>query len=390
MNNILITTILREKGTTGVQTHFNELFNLYLDDHRFKLDAVTPFSHFKFISFPIFGIRKLLPEKKFKFISIFWYRYWHYVFLFVSLLVEILRKKPIIINAQCPLSAKAAITLKNFFNFKYKIFLTVHFNESQAKEFSILGYVSENSFYFHKIKSLEKRVLNNSDRIIFVSKYMKKLLEKEHNLDVGKSVLIHNWVRKVSEEDYYKRYYLNLNDNDFVLMNVGTLEKRKNQIFLIYILKDLKEHFSNIKLVLIGGGVCYAEYKKFICNYSLNKNILLLGNKKDAWRYLKVADVYLCSSFSENLPISLIEATRASLPIISFNVGGISEIVFNNYNGYLCKKNDKVEFMSKLVSLVHDENKRNFFAINSFKVYKEYFSNEYAKKHFDELFKVTF
>uniref|UniRef100_A0ACD5GYJ5 Uncharacterized protein n=1 Tax=Desertifilum tharense IPPAS B-1220 TaxID=1781255 RepID=A0ACD5GYJ5_9CYAN len=76
---ILIATLMREQGETGVQTYFNMLRDYLVQIGR-KTAIITPFSYFSWLVIPVFALRKLIDPLNGEW-SVGWYRYWHYFFL---------------------------------------------------------------------------------------------------------------------------------------------------------------------------------------------------------------------------------------------------------------------------------------------------------------------
>jgi len=122
--NVVVATLLRPQGDTGVQTHFN-VFSDYLKENGIRISIATPFSYPKWIVYPIFGVRKALDPLSGAG-SVWWYRYWHYIFL-----REVLKGvgpseggKGVAYYAQCPLSAKACLEVRR--SPSQRVFLAVH------------------------------------------------------------------------------------------------------------------------------------------------------------------------------------------------------------------------------------------------------------------------
>src|SRR5689334_1935547 len=76
---LIVATILREDGSTGVQTHVRQ-FREYLDRNGAKATLLTPFSWAPMLTVPVFGFRVALVRGS-RSASVAWYRYWHEVFL---------------------------------------------------------------------------------------------------------------------------------------------------------------------------------------------------------------------------------------------------------------------------------------------------------------------
>jgi hypothetical protein len=132
---IIIATILRERGGTGVQSHFNT-FRSFLQRVRREVCVITPFRLSPLLVYPIFGVRKIIDPFS-GVASVRWYRYWHYLLLKLALRRELADGQPAMIYAQCPLSAKAALEVRD--PRRHQVVLVAHFNISQAYEWAEKG-----------------------------------------------------------------------------------------------------------------------------------------------------------------------------------------------------------------------------------------------------------
>ena len=77
-----------------------------------------------------------------------------------------------------------------------------------------------------------------------------------------------------------------------------------------------------------------------IAEYSLQDSVRLLGTRRDVARLCAAADVFLLTSISEGIPLTLIEAMAAALPVVSTNVGGVPEVVEHGATGLLAAPAD--------------------------------------------------
>lgn len=110
-----------------------------------------------------------------------------------------------------------------------------------------------------------------------------------------------------------KRKELNLNNN-FVIGVVGSLRQVKNPFGTIEIFREILKRQPNARLVWAGDGAMRGPLEQKIHAYGLQDRILLLGCCPNVNDMLKAMDIYIMPSFSEGLPVSLIEAQAAGLP----------------------------------------------------------------------------
>jgi glycosyltransferase involved in cell wall biosynthesis len=123
-----------------------------------------------------------------------------------------------------------------------------------------------------------------------------------------------------------RREDLGLGRSALVLINVGTLERRKNQLGLLDLFVQIRAAHANAKLVLVGEGDQRAAIERQIAALGLADSVRLLGMRRDVPALLEIADLYLHYATLENCPIVLLEAARAGLPFAAIAAGGIAEL----------------------------------------------------------------
>ena len=132
------------------------------------------------------------------------------------------------------------------------------------------------------------------------------------------------------EERNELRKSLGINEDDFVFIQVGELNNNKNQIMTIEAIKELVKENNKIKLLLVGIGDLKEYYENKIKEYSLEKSVFLLGYRNDVPKLLKISDVLISTSKREGLPVNILEAMFAGLPIIATNCRGNRDLVPDN------------------------------------------------------------
>ena len=132
------------------------------------------------------------------------------------------------------------------------------------------------------------------------------------------------------EEKKEYRKSLHIDEDDFVFVQVGELNNNKNQIMTIEAIKELVKENNKIKLLLVGIGDLKEYYENKIKEYSLEKSVFLLGYRNDVPKLLKISDVLISTSKREGLPVNILEAMFAGLPIIATNCRGNRDLVPDN------------------------------------------------------------
>ena len=151
-------------------------------------------------------------------------------------------------------------------------------------------------------------------------------------------------------------------DGAVVLANVARLDKVKDQACLITAFKLLREMTGvghvDVRLVIAGDGPQRAELQQQIEQLGLAESARLLGNREDIPDLLAACDVFALSSIAEGMPVTLLEAMAASLPVVSTNVGGIASVVEDGKTGTLVPARDPHALANALAAYVADEDLR--------------------------------
>lgn len=192
--------------------------------------------------------------------------------------------------------------------------------------------------------------INQEDYELAKRKFKKcKQIELVHGVGIDES----KFDFEMSEKEKHElRESLGLKDNDFVLIQVGELNKNKNQIMSINAMKELVKEKSNIHLLLVGQGELEDFYKKKIKEYNLQKNIHMLGYRNDIPKLLKISNVLLSLSYREGLPVNVIEGMISGLPIIATDCRGNRDLI-----GKCIKINDMIKLKKVILEKLNIKSK---------------------------------
>ncbi|AVQ18144.1 MULTISPECIES: glycosyltransferase [Fusobacterium] len=189
-------------------------------------------------------------------------------------------------------------------------------------------------------KLLLKRAYKNFNKIITQSKDMTQDLLQNINICKNKIVEINNPIDLEKIESLSnEKIEIELKKDNKNLLCVGRLAKQKGFDVIINIISLLKN--KNIKLYILGEGEERKNLEKLIQEKQLEKQVFLLGRKKNPYIYMKKADLFILSSRYEGFPNALIEANACGLYAICNNCpGGVNEIIEENINGNIINFED--------------------------------------------------
>jgi glycosyltransferase involved in cell wall biosynthesis len=112
----------------------------------------------------------------------------------------------------------------------------------------------------------------------------------------------------------------------FTLLNVGRLSVAKDQESLIRAFALAKNYVTDLQLWIVGDGPLKSRLKELTQELGVEKATQFFGEQTDVAPFYVAADLFIMSSVSEGLPVSLLEAMSASLPSIVTDVGGMGEV----------------------------------------------------------------
>ena len=163
---------------------------------------------------------------------------------------------------------------------------------------------------------------------------------------------------------------------------LGRLGKRKGAYDLLEVLRDNKIYYQEKVKLFIGGDGEVEHVLKRIREYKLEEMVEYVGwvTGEKKIELLNNADVYVLPSYSEGLPISILEAMSYKLPIISTNIGGIPEVVFNAQNGYLITPGDQPALKRCIDKMLESSITRKKMGEKSYILSKKHFPNEIEKE----------
>lgn len=125
---LIVATILREEGITGVHTHIQQL-RRYIEEKGMTATLVTSFSWGRSLSYPVYAVRPLILERCSGPSSVAWYRYWHELFLYRALRRCLAGLGDCVVYAHDPLAARAALRARR--GPHQRVVLAVHFQTSR-------------------------------------------------------------------------------------------------------------------------------------------------------------------------------------------------------------------------------------------------------------------
>jgi glycosyltransferase involved in cell wall biosynthesis len=272
-----------------------------------------------------------------------------------------------------------------FFIFEIKKFLDkekfdiCHFNSTNALFGAIGAKISKSKpktiFTIHGLSILDpnykknfwlkpiywlifKFLLSFVDVPVFVSK---KNLEDAKKLKLVKDgVVIYNGIpqpefleKEIARKFFEEKTKINL-ENKFLIGSIGRLDYQKNYEFFIKIFPEILKIKPEAIAIIVGEGPERKELESLIKKTNLKEKIFLIGELKDASKYIRAFDLFILPSRYEGLSITLIEALFAQILILASDVGGNKEIIGEDF---VFELDNKTDFLLKFKMILESSPK---------------------------------
>jgi len=171
-----------------------------------------------------------------------------------------------------------------------------------------------------------------------------------------------------------------------ILLAAKSLEDYAGFDILLDVFSSVKEKIHNAELWIVGDGPIKDDLKDQVKEMEL-KDVRFFGNidHKEMPDIMQKATIFVHASKYESFGIVLVEAMASMLPVVSFDVGGISEVIINSKTGYLIPYRDNNEFIDKILDLITNEKMKKELGENGI-VHSEKFSWEIIRNYWYDLY----
>lgn len=205
---------------------------------------------------------------------------------------------------------------------------------------------------------------------VAISDLCKKTIVSTYNLDESLVPCIYNGIKTKLYSNDMEPEGKKL--DMFTIINVGRFQPQKNHMLMLKVFKRIHDVKPNTQLVLVGDGELHDQLKLYVDQNNLTQSVKFKGIISTVSEELSKADIYLMTSDWEGLPLSVLEAMAAGLPIIATKAGGVIDIVCNGKNGFLHNIGDEQGLVKSLLELINNHDKLEEFSRSSREMSQEY------------------
>ena len=226
---------------------------------------------------------------------------------------------------------------------------------------------------------VNRLLLSRRDRVVGVGAAVRRALIAYEGIPARRVAVLYNGIDvdafAASSDRATARRDMGAREGEFVILQVARLDYLKDHATAVRTLARVIRQVPRARLVLVGDGPERVGIEALVCELNLSDRVSFLGTRKDVDRLLHGADLFLLTSVSEGIPLTVIEAMAAGLPVVATDVGGLREVVVEGVTGLLAPASAVVGLADCVLKLANDPDLRSTMGTAG---------RKRAKDHFDE------
>ena len=168
-------------------------------------------------------------------------------------------------------------------------------------------------------------------------------------------------VQRGSAESKGLREELGILPGQRVLLTAGEMIPRKNQALLLEVLRRLNH--PTLTLIILGHGKLQDELKAKARVLGVEAQVIFPGYRTDVFRFYGIADLFLFPSLQEGLPVAVMEAMAAGLPVVASGVRGNRDLILPGKGGELLSPHRATDWEKVVSILLGDCKKREAYGL---------------------------
>lgn len=204
---------------------------------------------------------------------------------------------------------------------------------------------------------VNRLLLRNCDRLFGCGGAVRQALIDNEGLPQERIEVIYNGVDLASlskpttgAREHIRREF-HFAETDFVAVLVARLHELKDHQTALRAVDAARKAIPGLRLLLVGDGNERPAIEQTLRTRGLEDCVTLAGTRKDVADLLAASDVFMMTSISEGIPLTIIEAMAARRPVVATAVGGLPELVEHGVTGFLAPARDDAQLAASLIEL---------------------------------------
>lgn len=206
------------------------------------------------------------------------------------------------------------------------------------------------AFLYHSVNE-EARRYQKFDRIFCVSNEVRASFLRKYQVDPAKAETLYNPIDREEILQKSREPAILPIKNTLKLVTVGRLVHQKGYDRLVRVADRLVQEGFDFVLYIIGEGKERASLEQYIREHNLQDNVILLGYQANPYKFMRLCDLFVCSSRAEGFSTVITEAVILGLPIISTDCAGVREILGAESCGIITDNNTNALYNSIIYTI---------------------------------------
>lgn len=155
---------------------------------------------------------------------------------------------------------------------------------------------------------------------------------------------------------------------------IGRLSREKNQKMLLEAVYPIMRDNVDVKVIIVGDGPKRDELKQFGEARHMTDRIIFTGILQDTVPVYSAIDIFVLSSQTEGVPLTILEAMASEVPVVATRVGGVPNIIEDGQTGFLVDSKDTQALRGRIEELINDREKGQQLAKSAYIFVKDHYS----------------
>lgn len=233
-------------------------------------------------------------------------------------------------------------------------------------------------------------------KILSVSKAVEKIFDnivhdKSRLVTIYDAVDVESFKDLKKENLIHQEYKLPLQTK--IIGNVAALTSQKDIHTFIDTAKkiiDKKDPKLDIRFVIVGDGPLKDELHEYAKKLNVAEHVIFMGYRSNVQQILPDFDIFLLTSETEGLPLTIYEAFASKIPVVATNAGGIPEVIKNKETGFLTDLKDSENLSNYVLEILENPELAEKIKTNAYTLVQENHDLSCMQKQYYKFYKTLF
>jgi glycosyltransferase EpsD len=164
------------------------------------------------------------------------------------------------------------------------------------------------------------------------------------------------------EKKHLLRQQYGYSDSDFIILYIAEFIERKNHMYLLSRISDLRKTIPKLKIIFAGKGETLETCKTMVATMNAGSVVDFPGYRHDVEVICQIADLHVSPSRQEGLAVSNLEAMACGLPLVCSRIRGAVDVITEGRNGFLFGLDEPDKMVNLIITLYKSPELREIIA----------------------------